>query len=141
MTAVSQIIPNFVQGINEQPDELKKPGQVRDAVNCIPDVTRGLVKRPGYELLTEMSGIDGSGSWFEMYREDDNGLDFRYVVNVDSTGTTRVWNADTRNEVPVYNYGGALKLGEYDRELVTASQTPIEYLSIALVLHHQSYVR
>ena len=128
MTAVSQIIPNFVQGINEQPDELKKPGQVRDAVNCIPDVTRGLVKRPGYELLTEMSSVDGSGSWFEMYREDDNGLDFRYVVNVDSAGYTRVWNADTRNEVPVYNYGSALKLGEYDRELVTASQTPIEYL-------------
>ena len=57
MTAVSQIIPNFVQGINEQPDELKKPGQVRDAVNCIPDVTKGLVKRPGYGLLMEMDNM------------------------------------------------------------------------------------
>ena len=127
MTSVSQIIPNFIQGINEQPDELKKPGQVRDAVNCIPDVTNGLVKRPGYELLTEMN-CDGSGTWFEMYREDDNGLDFRYVVNTDSTGYVRVWNCDTRQEVPVYNYGGSLKLGEFDRELVTASQTASEYL-------------
>ena len=127
MTSVSQIIPNFIQGINEQPDELKKPGQVRDAVNCIPDVTNGLVKRPGYELLTEMN-CDGSGSWFEMYREDDNGLDFRYVVNTDSTGYVRVWNCDTRQEVPVYNYGGSLKLGEFDRELVTDSQTASEYL-------------
>ena len=117
MTSVSQIIPNFIQGINEQPDELKKPGQVRDAVNCIPDVTNGLVKRPGYELLTEMN-CDGSGSWFEMYREDDNGLDFRYVVNTDSTGYVRVWNCDTRQEVPVYSYAGPLRLGEYDRELV-----------------------
>ena len=128
MTAVSQIIPNFVQGINEQPDELKKPGQVRDAVNCIPDVTEGLIKRPGYELLMKMENIDGSGSWFEMYREDENGLDYRYVVNTDSTGYVRVWNADTKKEVPVYNYGGALKLGEFDRELVTDSQTASEYL-------------
>ena len=127
MTSVSQIIPNFIQGINEQPDELKKPGQVRDAVNCIPDVTNGLVKRPGYELLTEMN-CDGSGTWFEMYREDDNGLDFRYVVNIDSTGYVRVWNCDTRQEVPVYSYTGSLKLGEYDRSLVQANQTPLEYL-------------
>ena len=127
MTAVSQIIPNFVQGINEQPDELKKPGQVRDAVNCIPDVTKGLVKRPGYELLMEMGDIDGSGSWFEMYREDENGLDYRYVINVDNTGTTRAWNADTKQSVPVYGYGGSLRLGEFDRELVV-DQEPIEYL-------------
>ena len=127
MTSVSQIIPNFIQGINEQPDELKKPGQVRDAVNCIPDVTNGLVKRPGYELLTEMN-CDGSGTWFEMYREDDNGLDYRYVVNVDSTGYVRTWNCDTRREVPVYNYSGSLKLDEYDRNSVTNSQTAIDYL-------------
>ena len=127
MTAVSQIIPNFVQGINEQPDEQKKPGQVRDAVNCIPDVTEGLIKRPGYELLMEMEDIDGSGTWFEMYREDENGLDYRYVINVDKEGVTRAWNADTKQSVPVYGYGGSLRLGEFDRELV-ADQTPIEYL-------------
>ena len=128
MTAVSQIIPNFVQGINEQPDELKKPGQVRDAVNCIPDVTEGLIKRPGYELLMEMEDIDGSGSWFEMYREDENGLDYRYIINVDSTGTTRAWNADTKQSVPVYGYTGPLELGEELDSDAVVDQTPIDYL-------------
>ena len=44
---------NFIQGINEQPDELKKPGQVRDAVNVYPDVTTGLEKRRGYEKIKD----------------------------------------------------------------------------------------
>ena len=39
MTSVTQLLPNFIQGINEQPDELKKPGQVRNAVNVYPDVS------------------------------------------------------------------------------------------------------
>ena len=62
-----------------------------------------------------------------MYREDENGLDYRYIINVDNTGTTHAWNADTKKSVPVYSYGGSLKLGEFDRELVV-DQEPIEYL-------------
>lgn len=98
MTSVSQIIPNFVQGINEQPDELKKPGQVRNAVNCIPDVTKGLVKRPGYELLAELpSDVDGGGTWFSMYREDEDGEHLRYVVNVSTSGHVSIINSDKKN--------------------------------------------
>lgn len=129
MTAVSQIIPNFIQGINEQPDELKKPGQVRDAVNCIPDVTKGLVKRPGYELLAEVPvDPDGGGTWFDMYRVDDNGDQFRYVVNVDRLGKLTVLNADTLLPVPVFEYDGPLKLSDYSRDNVSNLHTSLPYL-------------
>ena len=42
MASITQTIPNYVGGISEQPDQLKFPGQVKDVVNAIPDVTRGL---------------------------------------------------------------------------------------------------
>ena len=42
MSSISQTIPNFIFGISEQPDYLKKPGQVQDSENLTPDVTRGL---------------------------------------------------------------------------------------------------
>jgi hypothetical protein len=117
MTSVSQIIPNFVQGINEQPDELKKPGQVRNAVNCIPDVTKGLVKRPGYELLAELpSDVDGGGTWFSMYREDEDGEHLRYVVNVSTSGHVSIINSDKKTQVPVYEYDGPLRLNDYKKE-------------------------
>ena len=47
MASVTQTIPSFTGGISEQPDQLKFPGQVKDVVNAIPDITRGLYKRPG----------------------------------------------------------------------------------------------
>ena len=142
MTSVSQIIPNFVQGINEQPDELKKPGQVRDAVNCIPDVTKGLIKRPGYELLAEIPDlIDGTGTWFDMYREDDSGVQSRYIVHVHSLGKVTVLNADTGFEVPVWEYDGPLKLDDYSHDKVCNLHTSLPYLqndisSSALKLKH-----
>ena len=42
MTAVSQSYPNYLGGLNEQPDELKKPGQLVEALNVIPDPVVGL---------------------------------------------------------------------------------------------------
>ena len=54
MTAITQKIRRFTGGISDQPDEQKLPGQVRDAVNCIPDVVQGLIKRPGMNLISEL---------------------------------------------------------------------------------------
>ena len=51
MAAITQTIPNFIGGISEQPDQLKFPGQVEDVVNAIPDITRGLYKRPGAKRI------------------------------------------------------------------------------------------
>ena len=55
MTAITQRIPDFFGGINEAPDQYKGQGQVRDAVNCIPDLTRGLYKRPGAKRVGNYS--------------------------------------------------------------------------------------
>ena len=50
MTAISQSYPNYLGGLNEQPDELKKPGQLVEALNVIPDPTIGLARRPGIRI-------------------------------------------------------------------------------------------
>ena len=47
MTSISQTIPSYINGISQQPDTLKTPGQVTTAKNAIPDVTEGMMKRPG----------------------------------------------------------------------------------------------
>ena len=47
MTSISQIIPNYATGgISDQPDELKKPGQLRKCLNAYPDLIHGLYRRP-----------------------------------------------------------------------------------------------
>ena len=50
MAAVSQSIPNLLGGVSQQPDPVKLPGQVREAVNAYLDPTFGCKKRPPTEL-------------------------------------------------------------------------------------------
>ena len=51
---ITQKIRGSLEAISDQPDEQKLPGQVRDAVNRIPDVVQGLIKRPGMNLIREL---------------------------------------------------------------------------------------
>ena len=69
MSTVTQLIPNYVLGISEQPDELKLAGQVKDLQNAIPDVTLGCVKRPGSKYVTEITPSSGTLSWFHIYND------------------------------------------------------------------------
>ena len=82
MAGITQTIPNYVGVISEQPDQLKVPGQVKSVQNAIPDIIRGLYKRPGAKrveaaaggaALTNVSSADGGGSWFHYYRDETEG--------------------------------------------------------------------
>ena len=138
MTAVSQLLPNFIQGINEQPDELKKPGQLRDAVNVYPDVTKGLLKRTGYALKASL--LDDSsftvssikeGTWFTVTRRQGE-LQKKYIFNVSPKGFVRGWDADDGTSQTIYKALDDIDLGEGDEafdSMETVDMTDIEYLS------------
>ena len=66
MSGVTQKIPNYVLGISEQPEELKSPGQVVDLKNGLPDITQGLLKRPGSNLVSTITPNSGTLVWFHM---------------------------------------------------------------------------
>ena len=104
MANISQHIPNYIKGISSQPDELKMPGQVRDAQNAIPDVTGGLIKRPGARLINPLGfdpkdGINGDnfpgtrgttavGTWFDFYIDRDES----YIGKISPNGIVEIWN-------------------------------------------------
>ena len=70
MAGISQVIPNYIQGVSNQPDELKVPGQVRDLVNAWPDVTRGCMKRLGSKHIADLNTTP-DGEWFSIDRGRD----------------------------------------------------------------------
>ena len=76
MASVTQLVPTLTGGVSQQPDELKVPGQVNVANNVLPDVTHGLLKRPGGKLISSLSdGTNNStsnGRWFHYYRDEDD---------------------------------------------------------------------
>ena len=130
MASVTQTIPSFTGGISEQPDQLKFPGQVKDVVNAIPDITRGLYKRPGAKRVgtTPLANVQSGGSWFHYHRDDEEGS---YIGQVAPNGQLRVWKADGDNpgaeQTVVYGTGGQTAITNY---LTTSNAENIQFLTI-----------
>ena len=98
MATITQTIPSYVLGISEQPDDQKLPGQVRNAVNVVPDVTEGLMKRPGSQFLATLANVQADGCWFHYYRDENEGS---YVGQVARNGACRVWRCNDGQEMTV----------------------------------------
>ena len=130
MASVTQTIPSFTGGISEQPDQLKFPGQVKDVVNAIPDITRGLYKRPGAKRVgtTPLANVQSGGSWFHYHRDDEEGS---YIGQVAADGQLRMWKADGDNagaaQTIVYGTGGQTAIQNY---LATSNSENIQFLTI-----------
>ena len=89
MANITQTIPSLNAGISQQPDEQKIPGQVKDMVNAMPDVTQGLLKRPAGKFVSTLSGSTNNGRWFHYYRDENE----QYIGQVARDGTVRMWAA------------------------------------------------
>ena len=88
MTSITQTIPSLTGGISQQPDELMLPGQVKNLVNALPDITDGLVKRNGSRLIDSLSGATSTGAWFSYYRDESEGA---YIGQVQTDGSVNIW--------------------------------------------------
>ena len=89
MSSITQRIPNLLAGISQQPDNRKRPGQVKDAVNVYPDFTLGMLKRPGSKFVSNLHGanLTNSAKWFHILRDEQEKYIAQYADNV-----FRVWS-------------------------------------------------
>ena len=117
MSGITQQVPNYIFGISEQPDELKVPGQVKDLKNGLPDVTRGLQKRPGSKYVNTLAAETGA-KWFHIYRDDNE----QYIGQVTKTGEVKVWDVQTGTALTVS--------GDQSSYLAFADSEDVQVLSI-----------
>ena len=54
MPLLTTSVPNLVQGVSQQPDNLIFPGQAESQVNAISSVVEGLTKRPSTEHVKDL---------------------------------------------------------------------------------------
>ena len=117
MASVTQTIPTLTGGLSQQPDELKIPGQVSIATNVLPDVTHGLLKRPGGKLVASISDNGTSalnsqtnGKWFSYYRDETES----YIGQVSRSGDINMWRCSDGATMTVnYDSGTASALATY----------------------------
>lgn len=92
-------IKNLLQGISQQPERERRPEQLKDQINCLSSVTRGLGKRPGTYLIDFLGdAVDFTGKTF--YHYDRGDTEEAYLFMVDNTGI-RVFDLFTGAEKTV----------------------------------------
>lgn len=111
MASVTQKVPNYVLGISTQPDEKKMPGQVVDLVNGVPDVVNQLQKRPGSQLVKDITTTSNpygdsktyavntaaNAKWFSIYTKSDE----QYIGQCAADGTVNIWRCSDGASIPV----------------------------------------
>jgi hypothetical protein len=127
MASITQTIPQYSLGMSEQPDQLKFPGQVTEVINAIPDITKGLFKRPGAKRVgtTPLANVQSGGSWFHYFRDETEGS---YIGQIAADGQVRVWRCtDGQQMTTAYGTGGQTAIQNY---LATSTPENIQTLTI-----------
>jgi hypothetical protein len=127
MATITQTIPQYSLGMSEQPDQLKFPGQVQEITNAIPDITKGLFKRPGAKRVgtTPLANVQSGGSWFHYFRDETEGS---YIGQIAADGQIRVWRcSDGVQMTTAYGTGGQTAITNY---LATSTPENIQTLTI-----------
>ena len=55
MALVSKSIPNLINGVSQQPPEIRLPSQGEIQENGLASVAKGLEKRPGSEVIQKLN--------------------------------------------------------------------------------------
>ena len=127
MATITQTIPQYSLGMSEQPDQLKFPGQVQEVTNAIPDITKGLFKRPCSKRVgtTPLANVQSGGSWFHYFRDETEGS---YIGQIAADGQVRVWRcSDGTQMTTAYGTGGQTAIQNY---LATSTPENIQTLTI-----------
>ena len=84
MSLVSSTIPNLINGVSQQPPEIRLPSQCEVQENGISSVVNGLEKRPGTEHVKKLDVSSISGAFIHTIQRDED-ESYTLVVGADSS--------------------------------------------------------
>ena len=93
-------VPNLAQGVSQQPDNLRYPGQCDEQINAWSTVVEGLVKRPNTRWVNRFSSsvvTEPSNLFTHFVKRDEQN---KYCVQV-SLGGVGVIDLDSGDNIPV----------------------------------------
>lgn len=115
MAYVSTAWGRPVQGISQQPDRVRQEGQCTQQINGIPDVVKGLTKRPSTEFIKAImqSGVS-SNSAFHSY---DRGDEQYFMFIQPNTSLIKVFDVNGVEQIVNHTHGDYLNNARPDLNL------------------------
>lgn len=81
---VSSTIASLVNGVSQQPDELRLDSQNTAQENCLSDVVEGVLPRPGAQHVAKLTASPAaSGYFYHLIRRDDDEVYFLLIEDGD----------------------------------------------------------
>ena len=84
MAKIHKVFPAFYNGISEQISELMTDTQCKDMTNCIPDIVKGLTKRPPARFVAEDSTLSATSQVIHTYDRGEDNESYIFVATDDS---------------------------------------------------------
>ena len=88
MPLLAKSIPNLINGVSQQPAEVRLPSQADEQINFMSSVVQGLKRRPGTRHLARLLATPGSGAFVHIINRDR----FEKYVVVILDGAIRVFD-------------------------------------------------
>jgi hypothetical protein len=92
-------VPNLAQGVSQQPDNLRYPGQCDEQINAWATVVEGLVKRPHTSYIKNVDTSQPSNLFTHFVKRDETN---QYVINVSVGGSVSAFNLSLGTSISVY---------------------------------------
>ena len=92
-----------IQGVSQQPEKTRLPGQCTRSENLRPDIVRGLINRQGTEAVSVLD--NAALSHYSKWHHYERGTGEEYFISIDqTTGKLRAWSPDgTEHIINVQN--------------------------------------
>lgn len=110
---IHKVYPPFYNGISEQINELSNDTYCRDMVNCVPDIVKGISRRPPLIYKTDFIKPDNTFKLFHSYDKSDRdesyimfytGSDVEPIYIVDSNGIKQNITYNNVDEATIKSY-------------------------------------
>lgn len=98
MSLVNQAIPNLINGISQQPPEIRLPSQAQVQENFDATPTDGLKKRPGTRMVAEIGNFTADATYYVHPIKRDESEEYILVIE---DGDLRVFDVQTGAEQTV----------------------------------------
>ncbi len=102
MPLLTTSVPNLVQGVSQQPDNLRFPGQAESQVNAISSVVEGLTKRPSTEHVKDLFSTPlQNDALIHFVDRDDTNKHVMCFNNDSGTTSVSIFNLSLGTSIPV----------------------------------------
>jgi hypothetical protein len=117
MAKINKVYPPMFNGVSQQTPEFILDNQCKEMVNCVPDIVRGLTRRPRVEhkktLDTSVDTVMANGKVCHAYDRGDNNEEYIFVETGDANKPLAVFDSEGEELNLLYNSSSEAEVKEY----------------------------